>query len=306
MHWYRRTAATRFVALVLLCIATFALAEQPTLLLAVFFVVFSIYSFGGGVSGIPWLEMVSKTIARGARGTFFSLRSFWAGVLALLASSFIAAILSEQWLGLIFPYNFAVLFVIATTVVGLALMCWALIREPAATQTASSVTVTEVLRRGWRAVKLDRDYRLFMGGRILLALASISDPFYAVFASTQLGAPPATVGLYLGASTASTLLSNFVWGPLSNRATNRTLMTMTVISVLLVPLSALLIPLARTYYPANVVSTWFAAVFVFAGFAGGAGRIVNNNMMLTIAPPAERATYVGFSTPCWASSPSCR
>jgi MFS family permease len=294
MHWYRRTSIVRTACMALLAVATFALAAYPPLLLTAFFVLFTIYAFGGGISSIPWLEIVGKVIPARRRGTFFSLRSFWGGVLALLVSGLVSAILSEQFSGLRFPYNFALLFAISTPLVGAALGAWSSIREPEATVTAQPATVKEVLKRGIEVVRTDRDYRSFLAARVLLALVAISDPFYVVFARTGLGAPVATVGLYLGASAATALVSNFVWGPLADRAGNRTLMTVTAISVALVPLSALAIPLLKGLLPADLVYAGFALVFVFGGFASGSGRIVSNNMMLALSPPAERATYVGF------------
>jgi hypothetical protein len=294
MPLYRRAGMLRFAALVLLAIATFALAEYPPLLLAAFFACFSVYSFSGGITGLPWIEIVGKVISPRRRGSFFSMRSFWGGVLALLASGAIAAVLSENVFGLTFPYNFAFLFLIASLLVGIAIWAWASIHEPERADVAEPMGTRAIFRRGVEAFRVDRDYRSFMVARILLALASIADPFYAVYASTVLGAPAAIIGLYLGASSGSALLSNFFWGPLSDRAGNRSLMTITVISVGLVPLAALVIPLFQGVIPQQQVQTAFAIVFVLAGLAVGSGRIVNNNMMLGIAPPAERAIYVGF------------
>ncbi len=294
MHWYRSTGIIRLICMVILSLSTFLLAGYPSALLVVFFIFYSIYAFGAGVSGIPWLEMVGKVVSIRRRGSFFSLRSFWGGLIALLSSGFIVAILSEKLTGLTFPYNFAVLFSITTVVVGVGLWAWSTIHEPEGTVTVAPVTVLETLRRGRAAFGVDRDYRSFMIARVLLSLATISDPFYVVFARTQLQAPASTVGLYVGATSAASLLSNFIWGPLSDRAGNRILMRMTALSVATVPLAALLIPLLGGALPADVVYTLFAVVFVLVGLAGGSGRIVNNNMLLTIAPPAQRATYIGF------------
>ncbi len=133
-----------------------------------------------------------------------------------------------------------------------------------------------------------------MFARILISLATIADPFYVVYAKTDLGAPPATVGLYLGALSVASLLSNFLWSPLSDRAGNRTLMVLTVVSVSLVPLMALALSSLAATVPSGILFGAFALVFVLSGLALGAARIINNNMLLSIAPPAERATYIGF------------
>lgn len=294
IHWYRRVGVFRTLCMGLLALTTFLLAATPNLLLVAFFFLYVLYAVSAGMSGIPWLEMVGKVVAPRRRGSFFGLRNFWGGVLALLAAAPIGAILSEQLWGLTFPYNFAFLFAVTAVVVGLGIGSWASIREPAAVIIAPQVTVRSILRRGMEVVRQDPDYRSFMLARILISLASIADPFYVVYAKTDLGAPAATVGLYIGAISIASLLSNFLWSPLSDRAGNRTLMVLTVVSVSMVPLLALLLSMLVGVVPSEVLFASFALVFVLSGLALGAARIINNNMLLSIAPPAERATYIGF------------
>jgi MFS family permease len=71
-------------------------------------------------------------------------------------------------------------------------------------------------------------------------------------------------------------------------------MTLTVISTALVPLMAVAISMFVGALDTTFLFTAFTIVFVLGGLAVGASRIVNNNMLLTVAPPAELATYVGF------------
>lgn len=294
MPQYRRVGVVRTVTMGLITIATVLLAPVPEVLLVVFFTLYTFYSFAAGFSGLPWLEIVGKVIAPRRRGTFFGMRNFWGGLLALLVAAPIGAVLSEEFWGLTFPYNFALLFGAATICVGIAMWAWSSIWEPPATTTAPPVSVKDLVRRGMQAFKEDGDYRAFMVSRILISLATVADPFYVVYAKTHLGAPPATVGLYLGSIALSSLLSNFLWSPLADRAGNRTLMVLTVSSVALVPAMALVLSFFAGILPSEVLFSIFALVFVLSGLALGAARIINNNMLLTIAPRSELATYVGF------------
>ncbi len=294
MPQYRSVGIIRTVTMGLIALTTLLLAPFPGLLLAVFFSLYTFYAFAAGFSGLPWLEVVGKVIPPRRRGTFFGLRNFWGGVLALMAAAPIGAVLSEEFLGLTFPYNFALLFAAATICIGIAIWAWSSIHEPPATVSAPPVSVRSLVHRGVSAFKEDVDYRAFMVSRILISLATVADPFYVVYAKTHLGAPPATVGLYLGAIAVSSLLSNFLWSPLADRAGNRTLMVLTVTSVALVPGTALLLSLFAGMFPSELLFTTFALVFILSGFALGAARIINNNMLLTIAPRAELPTYVGF------------
>jgi MFS family permease len=294
LMWYRRTGILRTIILAILAVTTVLLASQPVVLLVFFFLAYAVYSFAAGISGIPWIEIVGKTVAPRRRGSFFGLRNFWGGVLALLVSAPVGLILSEQFLGLTFPYNFAVLFGVTTIVVGLGVYFWSSMKEPAATQVAPATNLRKLLRRGLEAYRSDVDYRSFIVARVLLSLATVSDPFYVVYAQGHLGAPAGTVGLYLAALSVSSLLSNFIWSPLSDRASNRTLMSLAVLVTALVPMMAVVISMFIGVWDNTLLFTSFTLVFVLSGLALGAARIVSNNMLLTVAPPAERATYIGF------------
>jgi MFS family permease len=291
--WYRNVGIARAIFMGVLALLTVVFAAQPTVLLVLFFVFFTLYAFSAGVSGIPWYEMVNKMISPRRRGTFFGLRNFWGGLVALAVAAPVGAIMSGEF-GLVFPYNFALIFALTAAAVLLGVYSWSSTREPAAVQTSKPASVRELFQRGREAFRKDRDYRSFMVARVLISLATVADPFYVVYAKEVLGAPAATVGLYLGATSVASLLSNFFWSPLSDRASNRTVMTMTVLSTALVPMMAVAISLFVGQIDNTFLFTSFTIVFVLSGLAVGASRIVNNNMLLTVAPPAELATYVGF------------
>jgi MFS family permease len=294
MHWYRRVGVIRTLCMAMLGVTTLLFAESPVWLLVTFFIFYCTYAFSAGVSGIPWLEIVGKVIAPRRRGTFFGLRNFWGGMLALAASAPIGAILSESLFGLRFPYNFAFLFGFTAVCSAVGVWAWASIHEPEVSTAQAPHSVRDLVKRGIGAVRSDRDYRAFMLVRILMALATVADPFYVVYATTRLGAPPGLVGVYLGALSIAALLSNFLWSPLADRASNRILLMGTVVSVVVVPLTALVISLLIGVADHTILFAAFTLVFILSGLALGGSRIVNNNMLLTIAPAAERPTYIGF------------
>jgi MFS family permease len=301
MPWYTGAGITRVLAMFLLALLTPLLITQPGWLLLAFFVLYTVYCLSGGVGGIPWLEVVGKTIPPRRRGAFFGLRAFWGGVLALGVSFIVSFLLDEgQRPGspLAFPLNFALLFGIAAVVVAAAIGCWSLIREPPERRLGPRRTLRDEIRRGPQIVREDRNYRAFLFARVLLAFSAVGDPFYVVYARERLHAPAATVGFYLAALTISGIASNLYWSPLSDRASPRGMMRASTLSVLAPPLAALLLPPLLDALSGGGASEWgylgFGLVFMLIGFASGAGRVINNNLLLEIAPAAERPTYIGF------------
>jgi MFS family permease len=300
MPWYTGAGIIRILAMILLAVLTLLLADQPGWLLLSFFVLYTLYCLCGGVGGIPWLEVVGKTIPPRRRAAFFGQRAFWGGVLALGVSFFVSFLLDEgQRPGspVGFPFNFAILFGLAAVAVAVAIACWSLVREPAERRTGPRLTIREEIRRGPQIVREDRNYRAFLFARVLLAFSAIGDPFYVVYARERLHAPAATVGLYLAALTICGIASNLVWTPLTDRASPRGMMRGSTLAVLAPPLAALVLPpllLVVGGGPSDWGYLGFGLVFVLIGFASGAGRVINNNLLLDIAPAAERPTYIGF------------
>jgi hypothetical protein len=306
MPWYNWSGIVRVMALSALVPMILLLTHEPGLLLTGFFTLYTIYFVAGGVGGIPWLEVVGKTIPPRRRGSFFGLRAFWGGVLALGASAIVSFLLEQgQRPGalLAFPANFALFFAAAAFFGAIAIACWSAIREPADTVVGHRMTLRAQLRRGPEIVRQDRNYRAFLIARVLLAFSAVADPFYVVYAKERLNAPGAIVGVYLAGLTISGIASNLIWSPLADRASPRGMMRGSTLALLSPPLAALVLPPLLWQLGLLGPGMWgssdwgyysFGLVFVLAGFATGAGRIINNNLLLDIAPPAERPTYIGF------------
>ncbi len=313
MGWYGWPGLVRCIAYALLTVAALLLGGATGnygLLLLLFFVLYTIYSLTSGLGGVPWIVMVGKVVPPRRRGLFFGLRNFGGSILALFASGLIKVLLDGQG-GLAFPINFVVIFAITTALVVLGIGSWVLVKEPAQRTLQKAMSVMEMIRRGPGNLRADRNYRFFLIARILLALATIADPFYIVYASKQLNAPDSVAGLYAAALTVASIVGNLVWSPLADYAGNRRMMMLTGVAVTAVPAMAVLIPLLAaagwlgwvvnipgvsgfTSAFGGAASVPFALVFVFSGFATSASGIINNNVMLNIAPPERRSEYIGY------------
>src|SRR5512137_3002851 len=96
MPLYRRAATVRVVVWFIWTTATFVLAANYPALLLVFFVAYAINSLASGFAGLPFMDIVAKTIPTDRRGSFFGGRLFAGGVLGLAASVIVGVVLSAQ------------------------------------------------------------------------------------------------------------------------------------------------------------------------------------------------------------------
>lgn len=298
---YRTIAIFR--CFVLLALAALVATVQPgsVWLIAAFFALFILFSLSAGLTTLPFMDVVGKVIPARRRGAFFSQRMFWGGLIALAGSSAISYLLTEPF-GLRFPGNVAIFFVLAAIFYWLTAWSWILVKEPPSEVVARPPAgawdqLLTQFRRGAAILRNDGVYRRYMLVRLTLTIAGWAGPFYVVYAERRLGSGVTFLGLYLALRTVAGLLSNLLWGRISDRRGNRIVIVGASAVGALAPVLALGIGLlSRT---AGDAATWlgalFGVVFLAAGaFASGSMTGITN-YLLDIAPARERPLYLAFT-----------
>lgn len=284
---YVWSGAVRIIAIWTIAILVALLAgSRATLFLVAFFILYSVYCLAGGVAGIPFMDIVAKAVPSRRRGTFFGARLFFGGVMSALAGIFVRSVFAAQS----FPDNFATLFVAASVVITLAIISFSLVKEPAVSLKERRMPFRKFLLKGPFLLKNVKSYRMLLVVRILLGVWGMALPFYILYAREHLGLPASAVGIFLSIQMVGMIISNLLWGALSNRVGNKVVLELVSAVAILSPLVAVLTnvcsPLRGT--------ACFGIVFFFIGFALSGINLGYTNYMLDVSPDAERPTYLGF------------
>ncbi len=254
--------------------------------LVAFFILYSIYTLGAGVAGISFMDIVAKAIPATRRGTFFGARLSLGGLLSALAGLFVRSILNSKP----FPDNFAMLFIAAAVVVTMAIVSFCLVSEPEAAVNEERIPFRKFLLRGPRLLKTNRSYRTFLIVRVLLSVWSMALPFYILYAREELKLGPGAAGVFLAIQMLGFVISNVLWGSLSNRIGNKIVLVLVSGIAVASPLLAVLSGRCP-----GLGNAWcFGIVFFFLGFTLSGIRLGQTNYMLDVSPDAERPTYLGF------------
>lgn len=83
--------------------------KMSSLLLISFFILYGTACLGGGLGGLPFLDIIGKVITPTRRGRFFSLRLFFGGILAVGGGLVVRYVLADP-IRFPFPHNYALLF----------------------------------------------------------------------------------------------------------------------------------------------------------------------------------------------------
>ncbi|MCJ7668137.1 MAG: MFS transporter [Anaerolineae bacterium] len=292
MVYYGVTAIIRIGSWGLLTLALFTLGGNRPLLLGIFVSLLVVSSFASGVGGIPFLDIVGKTIPVTRRGSFFGGRNFFGGILAFAGGFIIKYALDQS--GYPFPINFGFLFTLSFLALSVSLFLFTQVVEPVGPVHEGEVALLQQFGRALKIVEKDSRYRRFLFLRLCLMATQMATPFYILYARERLGIPGGMVGLYLSGMTLVSVGSNLIWSRISDRQSNKLLLQIASILGLSVPLSALFIPhLSGLLSPKNL-GYLFSVVFLLLGSYSAGVEIGNMNFLLEISPAAERPIYFGF------------
>ncbi len=277
---YRRTSTLRIVVFAALTVTVF-LVDDPRVLIPVTLAVLALNSVAGGIGGVPFADVTAKVVPHYRLGTFWVLRNAIGGVLALLSGLVLRWVFDSD---LPFPTDFGVVFLFGTVLVGGAYLSFALVREPPGVP-ALKEPLAAMLRRLPSVLRVDVSFRRYLRGRFLGLLALMAEPFYAIHAITNLGAPVASLGTFVIVATFASIAVNFAFRRPADRGQNVTVLQVSLACMVAAPLAALLMP------------TWqgFALVFALSAAGNSGMGIAAWNLLYAVSPAPQRPLYVGVA-----------
>ncbi|HVN56164.1 MAG TPA: MFS transporter [Anaerolineaceae bacterium] len=294
LPFYRWNSVLRIAAWFSLALAI-NFIHDPAWLLVAFFLTFTIASLFSGMSGLPFLEVVGKTIPPNRRGEFFAYR-FGLGGLASIGGSFLVRWLLDASSPLPFPYNFGLLSFMYFLFGSIALMLFGLVKEPPDAQVLPRASVLDQFKGALTFVRIDSCYRRFIGMQSALMVAGCATPFFAVYVQRQLGGPKEMVGVYLAVTVTTNLAANLLFGRVSLKNGNQRVMALAILAGL--GMSGLVLALFLAAGPLRLsgltASYLLIPVFILYGLRGTGIGVASNSLLLEIAPASSRSLYLGF------------
>lgn len=319
MPYYALGMAIRVFAWLAISICTIGIAgKNPILLAGCFLGLYFLSSSAMGVSTLPYMDIVSKSIAPNRRARFFSLRqicggffSIWVGFLVyavlgnkaelpgifgFITHSFKVAtmyliktiFLLETDLG--FPNNYAFLFICSVSAALLSFISFLVVREPIHPVNASRQPIMQHLKQGPHFLRIDVNYRRFLWFRICLHISGMATPFYARYAVNELGLSEATIGLFIVCSALSGVVSNAMWGYIGEKYGVRWVLIVTACLMVFPPIIAFF----SGILPIKYIQSAYFLIFAISGILTNGMMVGFMAYMLNIAPPRSRPSYIGF------------
>lgn len=257
--------------------------------IALFFLLWTVYAFIGGIVAVPYNDIVARAIPSNGRSRLLAVRFFGGGLLALAVAA-----MAHRLLGTLpFTSAYAAIVLLGAALFLLSALSFVSAGEPPVPRDSRPAAgFAGFLRDGVAVLRHDRRFRLFIHAQWLGGFVAMALPFYVLQAMHSAGAAP-RAALLLGAQTAGALLSNPLWGWWGDRRGKRSLLEIVAALGAGPPCLTLAWILADGRWPGTILP-WFAAVFFLLGAAGNGGTIAQLGYLMEISPDERRPAYSGY------------
>jgi MFS family permease len=278
----RYTVWERAPFLVIALAAFFLAPSAPGLTLAVLLLALIVITGTGGALLPAWMDIVGRTVPVALRGRFFAGANIVASVGGLLGGFATAYLLATVPA----PASYGICFLLAAAFTGVSYVALALVREPAAAETAPAVALRAYLRTIPDVLRGDRNLVWFLVARAVAVAGTLASGFFTIYALKAFAAPDWWVGVFTTALMAGQIAGNVVLGWLADRAGHLPVLICATVAMLAANAAAL----------GAVSLPVFTAVFILAGIHQAGLEVSSMNVLLEFAPSvAARPTYLGLA-----------
>ncbi len=259
----------------------FLSSSSSSLLLTIFFILYALFCFSGGMGGVAWQDMLAKVIPLKKRGRFFGWSNFLAGGVSIFGA-FLSIYLLRSFP---FPKNFALCFLFAFFATSISYISFVLIREPVYPVKNKESSFREYFRGLPSLLKKDKNFFSFLIASIFLSCGAMATAFFAVHAMNKLTLPDSQIGAFTLLLLTGQTISSVLWGYLGDKKGYKLVMEA---GILFTILAILLAVFSSSIY-------LFYGVFFIFGWAFSASFISSMGVVLEFSTPEMRPTYIALT-----------
>lgn len=239
------------------------------------------HMFGAGIVAVAWQDMIARCFPAHRRGLYAGMSTFLGTLAGLVGSAFATWLLNRY----AFPINFALVFALGATGIGLSWVSLALTREPVARSTTPRRSTREYLETLPAIIQEDHNYRRYLIARSLMALAGMATGFLMVSAVDRFQVPDRMAGLFTLAMLGGQTVANLSFGLLADRFGHKVCLEVGALAGALAFGMAWLAPSAAWYFPA----------FALHGVMLGSTLVSGMMIVMEFSAPVRRPTYFGVA-----------
>ena len=162
----------------------------------------------GGLSGLPWFQVFTKTVPVKLRGRLMGIRQLLGSAAGAIGGSLISLVLYA----VVFPANFAVLFCGAFffTMISFNFLV-RVVEQPSVIEEKEGPWLS-IITEARRIIGSDRNFRHFLFADAFTLMSLAASSFYAVYAVEKFSLPPSYAGTFTAIMMITNVAANIIFG----------------------------------------------------------------------------------------------
>lgn len=252
----------------------------PPWLLGLFFLLYIIHAFSGGMAAIPWQDFIGRVIPKRRWGTFFGIQSGVGGLLGAGGAAIATVILATQP----FPQSVGLLALICFGLMVISFVFLAATVEPAMPPPPRQ-SIRQFLSGVIPLLNRDAHFRAYLFARAAIALGFVGHSFLTAAALERFNLPNSEIGVFTGALLIAQALGDLGLGALADHWGHKQVLELSTVIGAVAILLAVVAP----------APAWFILIFVLVGVAQAGYTLSGFTLVMSFAGDADRPTYIGVS-----------
>jgi MFS family permease len=277
--------AVTFARTLILGLALIPFVEGKPLQLTLLVAAQVAIAIAGSVGGCAFNSWVHQIVPREELGGLFSRRLFWSTVLAT-AGALSAGFLVQAWPAEAKLQAYAIAFVAAGAAGFISSHYLLQVPEPPMPRGGPAMPLADMLR----APFFDPNFRNLIAFMVSWNFASnLAAPFITVYLLRQIGLELGTITVIWAAGQAATALTMAQWGRLSDRLSNKAILS---VALPLYFASFMALPFAALSGPHALTLPLIFLIQIILGAASGGTGLATGNLGLKLAPQGQGTGYL--------------
>ena len=241
------------------------------------------FSISGALAGVPYTDILGKTIKGELRKKFFVRRQLVSSI-GLFLSALIVRQLLRQFE---YPKNYELMFTFAPLFLFIAAIGFLFLKETESLTPQKKVSVWSQLKKVPFVLKTDSNMKNLLFTINLYGLGFTSIPFITASIKSGFDVPLYWIGNFLTAQIFGMIISNFLWSKVVKQYKFKGVMKAVVVIQSSIPLLAIL-------FFGLLDFRFFTILFFVNGISFSGYRIASSGVFIEITNDANRALYTGI------------
>jgi MFS family permease len=306
MSWYIWAMVIRAFALASLTASIFMLAKGfNTFTVTLFMLSYLVICICGGFTYVITMDMIGRMIPPGKLGAYLGFRNFGGQAIAIVAGIFVI----QPILGKGGNYSYFILAIIGSLLVMISMMMFSLCKDHEHKTASRPSSMLMSLRRGFKWVRIDRNYRLFFWQRVMFRFEYLGLAFFIPYGKDVLMKESGTNiailgGVMVATMKASRMVASIMWAKtMDPRKCKLCLLcggagfAVAAALALVAPVLPIVyhVALPMTHLGLTLPLTIYLLALAMLGLANESLNIGGDTFVMSSAPGHRRLTYVAFT-----------